>query len=289
MYRAVARRLTAAVVAVNVVHAAIGTRVARAQESPASEVEECFTAAERAQPLMRERKLSAARAKLEVCARDSCPAVARSDCRNWLAEVANLQPSVVIAPHELLGPHEARDVAGVRAIIDGNIVIERVEPAPIEIDPGPHLIRLERAGAEPLEQKIDVREGEKNRVVDLYWPMREAAQAYTRPVPPGVYVTGALGVVTLGVGAYFEAVGFSRRNGLEACKASRSCTQADVDSARDLMRIGDLTIGAGILLLAGTALTYFTRPAEPTLPGARVGWMLAPMPGGCFAGVRGHL
>src|ERR1019366_9772271 len=44
----------------------------------------CFGAAERAQPLLRQKKLREARAVLEVCARDGCPRVARSDCREWL-------------------------------------------------------------------------------------------------------------------------------------------------------------------------------------------------------------
>ena len=276
---------------------ALATRPAAAQES-AGEADACFTAAERAQPLMKQRRFREARAELEMCARDVCPRVARTDCRDWLADVASQQSSIVIAAHEVNGHRETRDLAGVRAIIDGGIVIEKVDATPVTLDPGRHRVRVERAGLGPIEQSVELRDGEKNRVVSFYWQTAWVATQkapeppLARPTPTSVYVLGVVGLAAVGVGTYFEASGFSKRAGLDsgsnACKPS--CTTQRVDDAQNTMRAGDVTLGVGIAMLASAGILYLTRPAErPTAGRDEVDWLLGPLPGGLMAGVGGSL
>ena len=69
-----------------------GQEKAAAPGEGAPEVEVCFSAAERAQPLMKQKRMREARAELEVCARDLCPRAARNDCREWLADVTRREP-----------------------------------------------------------------------------------------------------------------------------------------------------------------------------------------------------
>jgi hypothetical protein len=261
------------------------------EPSPDDTAEACFGAAERAQPLLRQKKLREARVLLEACARDVCPRVARSDCREWLAEATDAQPSIVIEAHEIVGKAAPRDVSGVRAVIDDALIVDHVDATPVVIDPGRHRLRLERPGADPLVQEIEVHEGEKARVVDVYW--READVAVpTRPVPPSVYVTGALGLVAAGVGAYFEASGLSRRHDLDACKPT--CPQSQVNSARTQTGVGDATLGGGLLLLTGALVLYLTRPtvdvpARKDRTSWMAPWVLAATPGGFYVGARGAL
>jgi hypothetical protein len=265
-------------------------RFAHAEEDAAGgESDACFTAAERAQPLMREKRLREARAELEICARDVCPRVARADCRNWLADVSSEQPTILIAPHEVRGA-EVHDVHGVRAIIDGGTLAENADTTAMAIDPGRHRLRLERAGADPLEQDIDVREGEKGRLVHVYW--RQAAAApppLIRETPPAVYLLGTLGIGAAAVGTYFEIAGLSRRVDLNSsCQPMRTCTQSDVNAARDLTRVGDVTIGAAVLLLVSAGYLYFTRPAVSTSSRANpTRWALSATPSGWAFDVHG--
>jgi hypothetical protein len=228
----------------------------------------CFGAAERAQPLLRQKRFREARALLEVCARDVCPHSARSDCREWLAEAIDAQSSIVISAHEVRGEGETRsvrEVHGVRAVIDEVLVIDDADQTPIAIDPGQHRLRLERPGADAQVQDINVREGEKSRIVDVYWEIPVVVGS--RPVPASVYVIGAIGVVAMGVGAYFEITGFSQRHELDTtCKAAQTCTQTQVDLARAQIGVGDATLGGGLLFLAGAAFLYFTRPMTDTTP-----------------------
>jgi hypothetical protein len=273
----------------------VGTAAAQTQEG-AGEADACFTAAERAQPLMKDKRFREARAELEMCARDVCPRVARTDCRDWLTQVAASQPSVVIAAHEVNPRKESRDVVGVRATIDGGITIDRVEASPVPLDPGHHRVRIERPGFDPLEQAIDIREGEKNRVLNFTWQSTFVAapragqgdEILVRPTPASVYVFGILGLAATGVGTYLEVSGLSKRSTLSACKPH--CQQPEVDDALQTTRAGDLTLGIGIAMMAGATLLYVARPAEPEPPPRpQLGWLLVPTAGGLMAGLHGDL
>ena len=271
-------------------------RSAQAQGAPESDdiADACFGAAERAQPLLRQKKLREARAVLEVCARDGCPRVARSDCREWLAEAADAQPSIIIAAHEVRGAgatREVRDISGIHAIIDESLFVDRVDSTPIVIDPGRHRLRLERPSAEAVVQEIEVREGEKARVVDAYWHVAGVALP-SRPVPAGAYVMGGIGSAATVVGVTFEVAGLAKRGTLDStCRPTSTCTQPQVDSARTQLRVGDVALGGGILFLLGSAVLYLTRPSAATdIPTAShpAAW-LGVTPGGWIAGAKGTL
>ena len=261
---------------------------------PPDESDACFTAAERAQPLMRQKRLREARAELEMCARDTCPRVARSDCRSWLANVINEQPTVIIDGHEVRGT-EVRDVHGIRATIDGAIIVENADATPVAIDPGPHRLHLERqGGVDALEQDVDIREGEKGRVIHVYWrgPARKdepIAFAPPPPIPPGVFVLGGLGVAAAGVGATFEFLGFNKRATLDdmPCKKSMTCLLSQVTDAQETMRVGDITLGAAVVLFAAAGYLYFTRPtANTSLRSGTITWALGGTPRAFSAGLK---
>lgn len=130
--RAVALRLALVALALT------GATTALAEDAHPTDdpAEACFSAAERAQPLLRQKKIREARALLDVCARDACPRVARTDCRQWLAEATDAQPSIVVAAHAVSGSGASVDVPGVRVVIDDALVVEATEGTPIVIDPG---------------------------------------------------------------------------------------------------------------------------------------------------------
>jgi len=276
---------------------------ARAQEAgggpPAAtggEAEGCFAAAERAQPLMRQHKFREARADLETCARDVCPKVARNDCRAWLAQVVEQQPSIVIVGHAERGG-EVHEVHGIRATVDGGEIVEHADAAPFAIDPGPHHLKLERVGALPVEEDVEVAPGDRERVIPANWrdaapppppPPRPTEPA--RPVPPSVYVMGAVGAIGAGVGAYLEIAGLSKRSQLDTqCKPTRTCAQTDVDTAHDYTRAGDITLAGAGVFLAGALILYLVRPVEGPAKDDGAGWLVGPVPGGFLAGIQGRL
>jgi hypothetical protein len=173
-----------------------------------------------------------------------------------------------------------------------------------------HTLTFEHAGFDPVEQRVDVREGERDRQVDVVFRpaagrqgSREGAGATARggdssppeplaasssPTPTLAYALGGVGVVALGLGVTLEAIGLSDRSHLEnSCKSDRSCDPSAVSAARTRVAVGDIALGAGALLFAGAVYVYVTRPATPASSALRL--RLGPVAGGALAGIEGTL
>jgi hypothetical protein len=280
---------------------AVGSVAARAQGERRPEAEACFSAAEAAQPLMKDHKLRAAQRQLRACAREECPRAAREDCRTWLAQVTRAVPTVVFVAREEAAGGVLRAVDDVRVTVDGEALVTHLDATPVPVDPGVHAVRFEHGAFAPVEQRIDVREGESRREIDAVFRSAPSASASptetsqapvppapsgtdepveppppsgehpVKPVPAAAYALGAVGIVALGVGITMEAIGLSDRQHLaDTCRGSRSCAQSDVDAAHTRVLVGDIALGASALLFGGAAYVYFTRKDPPRASAAPV-------------------
>src|SRR5262245_49024443 len=119
----------------------IGDRASAADEKLA-----CVTAAETAQQQRSANKLRQARASLHICARDVCPAVVRSDCTQWLAEVEASVPTIVLRAQDPRGA----DLTDVKVQLDGAPIADKIDGLPIEVDPGQHVLSWEHTGSKKL-------------------------------------------------------------------------------------------------------------------------------------------
>ena len=232
----------------SVVLAAAHARPARAESAAAA----CIDAHEQAQRLMQDGRLRAAREKLLVCSRETCPKVAQTDCATWMRDVARDMPSVVVTAKDAAGG----DTEKVRVIIDGETIAESLDGRALALDPGPHAFRFEAAGR-ILEQKVLVAAGEHNRhvVADFTAP---AAAPPLGPPPPSKgthepdgshstpvasYVLG--GVAVLGV-ASFTVFGLS---GKSTEKCVPTCTKEDVSDFRRSYLVADISLGVALVSL----------------------------------------
>jgi hypothetical protein len=291
---------------------------------PRSDAEACFESAERAQPLMRDRKLRAASRELAVCSRDVCPRAARTDCKAWLDEISRVEPTVVFRAREARAGGDVA-VDDVKVSVDGEVVVaSRIDETPVLLDAGPHLFHFEHGSFAAVEQRLELREGESRRLVDVVF--RAGGDASSTPpvapvpgpgagsstsmAPPSDTATGTgadheptsappplawglLGgsVLALGVGITFEAVGLSARSTLaNGCGMNRTCNQSAVDSAHNQVLAGDIGVGIGIALLAGAAYVYFTRgPAPSAHDTSALRFGVSPLPGGLAGSLEGNL
>ncbi len=220
------------------------------------ETDVCVAAAERAQVQQHAGALRSARESLLVCSREACPNAIRTDCLRWLAEVQAATPSLVVSVVDASGG----DVVEVRLLVDGARVSDRLDGRPMEIEPGEHLLRVERAGA-VAETRLLVRQGERDRLVTLRFvetpppppppiapsPGPPRASAPERRVPMGAWVLGGAGLVATSAGLFFWVSGRSDRSDLYAsCGVTHSCSQHEIDSARTKVLVGDITFGLGL-------------------------------------------
>jgi hypothetical protein len=222
----------------------------------------CVEASESAQRLRAEHDLVGARAQLVVCSASECPAVVQRYCGKWLTEVEAALPSVVIRIRDIGG----QDVEGARVILDGAPWPEPTDGRVARLNPGPHTVGVQARGA-TTEQRVVVVEGEQNRVIEIKLPSPSAAApASPQPraaviaeggrslswVPP---ILGGLGVVALGGFAFFGITGADDLAGLHGgCGQTVSCRQGDVDDAVTKLRIADVALVSGVLLIGGALL-----------------------------------
>jgi hypothetical protein len=232
------------------------------------DADRCVAAYESTQRLRQAGRLREAKAEALTCSDPACPRVVRQDCVTWVDELQKATPTVVV---RATGP-DGCDVVDGRLVLDGEPVSERLDGAPIAVDPGVHTVRVEGRGTAPLEQRIAVVEGDHDRRVELTSappgtmctaprapaPGATTSTPATRPTPPAAYVLGGLGVLGVGVGTAFAIAGFGKRSDLGDCKPR--CNPDDVDSMRRTFVVSDVLIGVGIVALAGAAYFYFTRP-----------------------------
>lgn len=251
--------------------------VAGAQDAKEAK-QQCITAHADSQKLRADSKMQEAREKLLICTRPECPAAVRTDCGKWLSEVQEEVPSVVVVATDANG----NDVADVKVMVDGKVAAAELTGQPVFLDPGSHTLRFERQGYAPVERKVVIRVGERNRRVEVSFaptlaggenaggtePGRTTGDATPakdvgssgggRGVPTMTWVLGGVGVVGLGSFGFFALNGRSKENDLEKCKPN--CPHSDVQSAKTSYLIGDISLGVGVAALAGAAYFYFAQP-----------------------------
>ncbi len=268
---------TTAICTIIALSSSISTR-AFAADKDKNEKRACATAAEDAQRARNEGKLISAKDYLDICTRPLCPAPVRKDCEGWSAEIEKAMPTVVVAAKDDNGG----DIVDVKVSVDGNVITNKLDGLSIPVDPGAHLFRFEKQSgdADPVEQKIVIKEAEKDRKIDVHMhvapPPPEAA-----PAPPPViapepkssppiagYVASAVAVAGLGVGAFFYVTAKSDIDDAKGTCAP-NCDSSRVDPIQTKIILSDVALGVGVV--AAAAAIYFFVSHGHSQASAKVG------------------
>jgi hypothetical protein len=235
----------------------------------------CLAAHEEALALRGQKKPHAAREKFVACARVECPTVVRKECGEQVALVEKDAPTVVL---------EARDEAGadttaVKVSMDGSPIASRLTGAAVDVEPGEHVFRFERESGPPVEQRVLVVEGEKNRKV-----VAEFASLVAKP-PPGesgpppprepkhvpvvAYVTGGVAIAALGSFAFFALSGKGAEKDL-ASSCSPSCSDEQLAPVKRDYLIADVSLAVGVVAAVVTAVLAFPALTDSPAASARL-------------------
>lgn len=227
--------------------------LARADDKPAAENLEdkqmCIAAAEQGQSQRDDGKYRAARNSFLSCAQDRCPRVITQSCTKWLRELDESAPTIVLGAKDERG----EDLTDVKVTFDGVPFATDLDGKPLEADAGEHVLRFEREGSQPVEEKLLLRAGEKARVVSVTMKSiggqestgpGESTPAAPEPTLSAHHVlAGSLGIAAVaaaGVGLYFFLAGEQKktdaeglRNGLgpSFCSGSSAPPCASLNSA----------------------------------------------------------
>jgi hypothetical protein len=283
----------------------------------ADEKQQCLAASDQGQQFRDDGNYRRGREAFAQCARDVCPALVRHDCLKWLADLEQSYPSVVVGAKNDKGD----DLIDVTVLIDGAALMSKLDGKPTLVDPGAHVLRFETAGYPPVEQRLVVHAGEKNRLLVAQFgtpaPPTSGAPAppptTVVPLPatpidsgppshgtrPLAWVLGGVAVAAFGVEAYFGVTGLSDRNTLKAqpCAQTATCSGSAVDSIRTKFLVSDVALGVGAVS-AAVAIYLFVAPQKDPAParssaGSGSGWSISnidvvSVPGGAAMGMTGR-
>ena len=235
---------------------------------------DCPTASEQGQRLRDDGKYLRARDMFRHCSRDACPGVVRKDCIKWLSGLEDSVPTIGVSAHDA----EDRDVGAVKVIVDGDTLATRLDGRPMAVDPGEHAVRFETEGMPPVEMRVIIQVGEKNRLVKVqFHPARAVvapiATPPDKPVPTteiaapksvsswsppiAAFVLGGAGVLALGSFAFFGVTGKGDLNELKSTCAPY-CAQSALDAAKTKLTVADVSLAVGVVSLGVAAVMLLT-------------------------------
>jgi hypothetical protein len=295
-----------AVASATAVALALGS--ARADGANDSEKDQCISAADQGQQLRDDNKYRLARDAFSRCARETCPMLVRRECGQWLHELDEKSPTVVLGAQDSKG----NDLTDVKVTVDDAPFASTLDGKPVPVDPGEHLFRYEAAGLPPIEEHVVVKSGEKNHVLKVQFrelPSSPAtvdtpAAPATTPlttIPLATWVFGGVAVAAFASEAYFGLSGLGDRSSdLGSGGCAPRCPSSEKSSIQTKFILADVSLGVG-LVSAGVATYFFlasrrptaTDGASPAASGrgprlAETAIDFAPRPGGGVATVGGR-
>jgi hypothetical protein len=272
----------------------VATPVAAPVAAQAVEQQGCNEDYVAAQRTRKEGKLLQAREHLLACSRELCMDVIERDCVTWLQEVDASTPTVVVFARDRWGD----ETLNVRVLIDGAIVRDVLDANAIAVDPGTHKFRFETTDAAPVEQTVILREGEKNRRVEVKF-VESTTGADTERVPmddgTGLrfeltdlgWALGGAGVVAVVGGTLFFVSAGGTESDFEAANCGATCQRARDDAVDRQRTIGGVMLGVGIASAVAAACLFLWAPGDDDRASTRL--HLGVLPGGAFAQMRGTL
>jgi hypothetical protein len=242
----------------------------------------CVAATEQSLTLRKQGKLHDALKQLAACAAAECPGEVKAECASRIAEVNAAMPTLVLAATDG-GGNDLRDV---KVSVDGAPLAQTLDGRPVSIDPGEHTFRFEYAGQAPVEKKLVVREGEKDRresvVIGPPPPPVPAPGPVPAPTPPPspswwttqrtlAVISGGVGVVGLGLGAVFGGLAMSDQSQEKTNCSTGGCPNrpqavADYNTGGSNGTASTVGFIAGGVLIAAGAVLFFTAPSPTAAP-----------------------
>ncbi len=227
---------------------------------------ECVAAADDGQKLRDDGKLNAAREKFIVCAAKACPGAVSKQCSQWLVETEKDMPTMTFRALD----DQGKETIDVKVIVDGGKVSNTIDAHALALDPGEHNVRFERADGRAVEDKVLLRPGEKNRLIELSFQVKTAPPPEpvkpVAPPPPVVepdrgFHVPLLGWVGLGVGVVggvMTAAFAISANGDESdlrSSCAPNCDSSKKSSIDTKVVLANVGLGIGIVGLGVAVVT----------------------------------
>jgi hypothetical protein len=257
-----------------VVSAMLAAATLTTVESAHAGPKECIAAADEGQKLRDDGKLTAARDKFIMCAAKACPGAVAKQCSQWLIDAEHDTPTVTFRALD----EQGKETLAVRVLIDGVAVTQSIDARALPVDPGEHTVRFELASGQGVEDKVLVRPGEKNKMIELSFQPKAPVAKPVAPVAPAPPEEGRslhvpmLGWVGLGIGVaggLMTAIFAVSANNAESDLRSRcapSCDPSEKSSIDTKIVLANVGLGIGVVGLGLAVVTTVLANTGPKAP-----------------------
>jgi hypothetical protein len=238
----------------------------------------CIAATEQSLVLRQQGKLHDALKQLAVCADPACPAEVKDECSHRIRDIDAAMPTLIFVVKDAAG----NDIDVVTVMMDGAPLTGTLDGRALSIDPGDHTFQFEVTGQVPVEKKILLREGEKDRRESITMLLFAPPQ----PKPPSFWstqhvlgaVTGGLGIVGIGLGVWFGAFALASKSQEGSDCPAPNCQHylqsvTDYNYAQMNATASTVMFIAGGVLAATGVVLWLTAPHVKVTPlaGLRAG------------------
>jgi hypothetical protein len=225
----------------------------------ADDAESCSIAYARGQEERLAGRLYNARRAFLQCASAGCSASVAGDCRRWVKEVETDLPTVRVTIRDEGGA----PLESARLFIDGESISRSALPAPIVLEAGPHELRVEAPGFEPVRVDQALRPSDREVAVEVMLRRPPAASTKapaaaepSRPVPTASWIFAGVGALALGTSLYF---GFAANDEYQELKSSCAprCEPSRSDGMQRKAVISDVALATSLAAFTASAVFYF--------------------------------
>ncbi|MCA9644936.1 MAG: hypothetical protein H6718_36345 [Polyangiaceae bacterium] len=241
---------------------------------------------------LRSDKPLAATKEFAKCASDSeCAAEVRNECIELLEQARAATPSIVFSATD----EQGNDAPTTEVVDAKGKVVALANGRATDFEPGPHKLTFKFPNGKQEKQVVTIRQGEKNRVINVALPRpemdktpgtgfpqdRAARPAEPSGIPALFWVTTVLTVVGGGTYAAFALMGQEKEDRLDAC--APTCGEDELGTYDDMKRdylIADVGLGVGAasaIVAVSTLIAWSVgqdTPADDSR--SRVGGVLTP-------------
>jgi hypothetical protein len=248
----------------------------------------CVEAYEEGQKQRASGSLKASLDLFRVCAEPDCPTATKKDCAIWVAEVEASLPTVVLGAVD----GDGNDLVDVRVKVDGQPLVSRLDGKALALDPGKRVLVFERDGAPPLTREVVVKQGEKDRKIEVAWTAvgkkdETEAEGGGIAISPGVWVLGGIGLAGLTVFGVFGGLALSEKSDAkETC--APTCSDSAVSSIRTKLIVADVSLAVGIASLGAAVVLGVVSAVDGGGEGEKkAAWsvFVGPTEGGALGGL----
>ncbi len=241
-----------------------------------ADTQSCVTAHASGQREAKAGRLKLASELYTSCGSDSaCPEQLRAECTELLEKTRAATPSVILSVLDENGA----DMVAVKVYSTEELIADTLDGRAMALDPGKHHLRFILPGGEVLSSDVLVREGEKNRLIQVRVEPKvkapelaatptatePAAPALPPPPPPAkppvaAWVATGFAIAGAGVFGTFAYLGSQDKKDLDACAPSCSRTlEGTRDSMKTKYLVADIGLGAAAVSTAVAVYLFATH------------------------------